>query len=172
MDTDDRRPPDDEDRAELADLLGADMVRTLLEGGDARRVEREDWEGNPDRNCGDHRTTGARAWCFDCREWCYPKINCHGCVDFRALLTPILAALTTGTGFPEANRAMEELCLQLGVDHEPLRTQGETPRYCSTYCEHNAEITCHCAPCAFIRTHTGFVHEPGCRLAQKKEGET
>lgn len=30
-----QREPDDEDRAELADLLGADMVRKLLEGGDA-----------------------------------------------------------------------------------------------------------------------------------------
>jgi hypothetical protein len=34
------------------------------------------------RDCGDHRTVGARrAWCFDCAEWCYPhaEMACRGC---------------------------------------------------------------------------------------------
>jgi len=31
------------------------------------------------RTCRDHRTTGGRAWCFDCSEWCYPTMPCVGC---------------------------------------------------------------------------------------------
>jgi hypothetical protein len=37
------------------------------------------WVGATERECGDHRTTGARAWCFECTEWCYPEIPCRGC---------------------------------------------------------------------------------------------
>lgn len=36
-------------------------------------------EGHPGRECGEHRTTGARAWCFDCGEWCYPEAPCARC---------------------------------------------------------------------------------------------
>jgi hypothetical protein len=39
-----------------------------------------DFEGHPDRECGEHRTVGAhRAWCYDCSEWCYPSTGCKGC---------------------------------------------------------------------------------------------
>ena len=38
-----------------------------------------EWEGYPVRECGEHRTTGRRAWCFDCHEWCYPDPPCKGC---------------------------------------------------------------------------------------------
>jgi hypothetical protein len=38
-----------------------------------------DFEGHPDRDCGEHRTTGNRAWCHDCQEWCYPDSPCKGC---------------------------------------------------------------------------------------------
>ena len=46
--------------------------------------DRPNWEGWPDRECGDHRTVGYhRAWCFDCSEWCYPgeraEDGCAGC---------------------------------------------------------------------------------------------
>ena len=44
------------------------------------------WEGCVERECGDHRTTGRRAWCFDCTEWCYEAIPCKGCA------VPILEA--------------------------------------------------------------------------------
>lgn len=37
------------------------------------------WEGEPHRECGEHRTTGQRAWCFSCSEWCYPNLPCRGC---------------------------------------------------------------------------------------------
>jgi len=38
------------------------------------------FEGHQPRECGEHRTVGPhRAWCFDCREWCYPDIPCARC---------------------------------------------------------------------------------------------
>src|SRR5918997_82846 len=41
---------------------------------------RPNFEGHPDRLCGDHRTVGPhRAWCFDCGEWCYPSQPCVRC---------------------------------------------------------------------------------------------
>lgn len=41
----------------------------------------EDWEGRPRRNCDQHRTTGHRAWCYTCTEWCYPTRPCQGCAE-------------------------------------------------------------------------------------------
>lgn len=37
------------------------------------------WDGYQPRDCGEHRTTGGRAWCFDCQEWCYLEGPCRGC---------------------------------------------------------------------------------------------
>lgn len=38
------------------------------------------FEGHDPRECGEHRTVGPhRAWCYDCREWCYPDSPCKGC---------------------------------------------------------------------------------------------
>lgn len=37
------------------------------------------WEGHTGRDCGEHRTCGARAWCFDCSEWCNEAIPCVRC---------------------------------------------------------------------------------------------
>lgn len=39
----------------------------------------ERFEGHDSRECGEHRTTGPRAWCSNCQEWCYPGILCRGC---------------------------------------------------------------------------------------------
>jgi hypothetical protein len=39
----------------------------------------EQWEGRTPRVCDEHRTTGARAWCLECSEWCYPNAFCKGC---------------------------------------------------------------------------------------------
>lgn len=39
----------------------------------------EPWAGMEARECGEHRTTGGRAWCFDCSQWCYPSQLCRGC---------------------------------------------------------------------------------------------
>ena len=41
--------------------------------------QKDNWEGYAERECGDHRTTGRRAWCFNCSEWCYPQFPCKGC---------------------------------------------------------------------------------------------
>jgi hypothetical protein len=38
-----------------------------------------DFTGHPGRECGEHRTTGQRAWCHSCTEWCYPDGPCKGC---------------------------------------------------------------------------------------------
>jgi hypothetical protein len=35
--------------------------------------------GHTERECGEHRTTGPRAWCHECCEWCYPEEPCKGC---------------------------------------------------------------------------------------------
>jgi hypothetical protein len=36
--------------------------------------------GHEPRACGEHRTVGEhRAWCFDCKEWCYPEEGCIRC---------------------------------------------------------------------------------------------
>jgi hypothetical protein len=37
------------------------------------------FEGHDGRECGEHRTTGQRAWCHSCTEWCYPDGPCKGC---------------------------------------------------------------------------------------------
>lgn len=37
------------------------------------------WVGLEVRECGEHRTTGGRAWCFEDSEWCYPSQFCRGC---------------------------------------------------------------------------------------------
>lgn len=54
--------------------------------------------GHENRECGEHRTTGPRAWCFDCSEWCYPAIPCKGCElpTLRAAVERVEALLTSG----------------------------------------------------------------------------
>jgi hypothetical protein len=42
-----------------------------------------DFHGHSGRYCGEHRTTGGRAWCFDCSEWCYPRAGCVRCREPR-----------------------------------------------------------------------------------------
>ena len=37
------------------------------------------WTGVDGRECGEHRTTGGRAWCYADSEWCYPEVPCRGC---------------------------------------------------------------------------------------------
>lgn len=42
--------------------------------------EQGNFLGHEPRACGEHRTVGPhRAWCFDCREWCYPEDGCIRC---------------------------------------------------------------------------------------------
>lgn len=37
------------------------------------------YAGLEPRDCGEHRTVGERARCFDCSTWCYPDAPCPGC---------------------------------------------------------------------------------------------
>ena len=37
------------------------------------------FQGIEPRECGRHHSTGHRAWCFDCTEWCYADSLCRGC---------------------------------------------------------------------------------------------
>lgn len=37
------------------------------------------WNGLEPRVCGEHRTTGPRAWCYEDHTWCYPHDPCPGC---------------------------------------------------------------------------------------------
>lgn len=41
----------------------------------------EPWEGREGRKCKEHRTVSWRAWCLDCRTWCYANRPCPGCRD-------------------------------------------------------------------------------------------
>ena len=56
------------------------------------------FEGQPDRECGEHRTTGSRAWCFECSEWCYPAAGCKGCelAQLRRLVREMLEIAAGG----------------------------------------------------------------------------
>jgi hypothetical protein len=62
-------------------------------------TETEDlFEGHEPRECGEHRTLGShRAWCFDCHEYCYPRIAaaCNGCRNpvIEQLLDDLAAVL-------------------------------------------------------------------------------
>ena len=42
---------------------------------------KRDFEGYEPRECGEHRTLGYRAWCYECQEYCYPELDmaCKGC---------------------------------------------------------------------------------------------
>lgn len=53
------------------------------------------WEGSQPRSCGEHRTLGGRAWCFDCREYCCPgDMGCQGCLLGGRELEDVLAELS------------------------------------------------------------------------------
>jgi hypothetical protein len=61
----------------------------------------DNFHGHEGRECGEHRTAGFRAWCFDCSEWCSQEIPCVRCeipslrADYTAALD-LIARLTEG----------------------------------------------------------------------------
>jgi hypothetical protein len=66
-------------RGQLDTALHGDMVQPDTEttvSAPPNGAEFTDLDG---RECGEHRTTGTRAWCFDCSEKCSPDIPCKGC---------------------------------------------------------------------------------------------
>lgn len=63
-------------------LAECEAKRRIIEANRPGRPECDDlgnYTGMADRQCGDHRTTGQRAWCHDCSEWCYPTSPCVRC---------------------------------------------------------------------------------------------
>lgn len=63
------------------------------------------FHGHSPRDCGEHRTVGShRAWCHDCREWCYPDEPCVRCVarpDAATLREQIAAAVAPWLDYDE-----------------------------------------------------------------------
>jgi len=90
------------------------------------------WEGYTPRECGEHRTTGQRAWCFDCQEWCSLGLPCRGC-EIGPLLDVARAAMRIDIDLAaqclyeaaergRADRAGEELMEALNALHVALRS--------------------------------------------------
>ena len=49
------------------------------------RNERGNFEGFEPRECGEHDSTGDRAWCVHCEEWCHPDRPCVRCAVLPVL---------------------------------------------------------------------------------------
>lgn len=58
----------------------------------ARALEAEHWQGAAGSPC-EHHTTGRRAWCLDCHEWCYPEVRCAGCTPDVSVAIEVLRQL-------------------------------------------------------------------------------
>ena len=63
----------------LLDVAEAALVAVTAEGSSSPSMSMADFQGHADRECGEHRTTGGRAWCHVCSTWCYPEQPCPGC---------------------------------------------------------------------------------------------
>lgn len=72
-----------------------------------------EWLGFDNRECGEHRPLIERAWCSQCREYCYQQSPCKGCE------LPLLRALIA-----ESVVALERVGCQFwackGPTHEPV----------------------------------------------------
>lgn len=77
----------------------------------AALADGEKFAGHADRECGEHRTLGGRAWCFDCSEYCYSTIPCKGCElpALRSLLWRIYDRSNCGAGLEVGDPLRDEL---------------------------------------------------------------
>lgn len=66
-------------RLDCPTCTGLDPVPACELFPTARFDDTQCFIGHEPRACGEHRTTGLRAWCFDCGEWCYPGNGCIRC---------------------------------------------------------------------------------------------
>lgn len=82
-------------------------------------VESSKFDGHPDRFCGDHRTTGERAWCSDCGEWCYQTAPCTGCFLRADIHCPGCDILVGSVIYDksQAGLVMTYTCPQCNVSH-------------------------------------------------------
>jgi hypothetical protein len=84
------------------------------------------FEGWPDRWCGEHRTVGShRAWCFDCSEWCYSgdiEMACPRCLLPRlfAQRNDLLQALEEIASWPVRVPGVREAALAAIAKHRSL----------------------------------------------------
>jgi hypothetical protein len=78
------------------------MADNAAQHADCVRDEHGCFVGHPGRECGEHRTTGDRAWCFDCSEWCYPSMPCARCE--LPVLRKVAADLAEALRFHEDRR--------------------------------------------------------------------
>lgn len=92
------------------------------------------WTGTPGTH-NEHRTTGPRARCFDCNEWCYPTILCNCCnaPNIASWLHDIDNALTnpavTKAELAFADAALDHLCTHLGHNRDTLEPRPEDGNY-------------------------------------------
>lgn len=92
-------------------------------GGHVGEIQDDRWEGFTERECGDHRTTGGRAWCFDCSEWCYKHVPCKGCEVPR--LRDVLDRVVKYLGsMPDAGLTDDDPRLAWYVASVPLRAEA------------------------------------------------
>ena len=91
--------------------------------------------GHAERECGEHRTVGShRAWCFDCSEWCYPRIDaaCRGCE-----LPALRAALARRDA---AIQAVRDMLTELVADKRSLWVSSDSIRSVIEYAAIAAEL--------------------------------
>ena len=92
--------------------LAPDGSLCACAGGEAN------FHGHWPRECGEHRTVGEhRAWCYDCTEWCYPRIEaaCNGC-ELPALRARLAEAEAELDGAREALTHLQVIADQRETD--------------------------------------------------------
>lgn len=61
---------------------------------------------------GEHRSTGVRAWCLDCREWCYKTYPCRCCTNTTPdALRQKIRDLLRGAAVDDVLISREQLCM-------------------------------------------------------------
>ena len=92
---------------------------------DDATVEAPMWDGFAERECGEHRTTGGRAWCFADSEWCYEHIPCRGC-ELPALRAEVERLRALPDPRPTEAEVWDKVRVYWGWDHaaEVLRDLG------------------------------------------------
>lgn len=70
-------------------------------------------------NADQHRSTGNRAWCLSCGEWCYERIPCACCTIALAEADPCPHCDGTGRRSEDDKAAELEYHRQMALSSEP-----------------------------------------------------
>jgi hypothetical protein len=104
------------------------LNRLSVEGLNTRfGFEGKGFAGYEGRECGEHRTVGPRAWCFDCSEWCSFETPCKGCElpGLRAELEQVKAELDALdgalAGVTNARNRLDRECNVLAIERDALK---------------------------------------------------